>query len=414
MNPGRTRTSWLRAAWTAEFMAGMVLPVAVVPTAFNSGVNLLYLLGSALLAYMLLAVLAGLYNLSGVYGELLGPLHFEEGVPVRIRTRARNSGRSAAFDVRVRPRLDGVAEPPHSTLARLDSNQEATATSVGPAMARGVHRFDQTVVESPFPIAFMRTQRRTTYLDGPRELVVMPRLLEVDFREAFGTDQTLEGEDILVHGVQGGTSYHGVRPYRFGDPLKHIHWKATARTSRPLVKEFQQPLQARYYLFLDLDSTQLEGEGSETNLEYLIRLAASLGSHLAQSRALYQFVWYDQGAQRVQVSPAFGAGGDLDQARTVLAGLTYHPGSRTRDMAREAVAALHPGNRLVFFVPRDVTTLPDDVAGAGYPSKAIFLVQASASAGEPIHDQGEETGLAAGLDLYRYSIQHDRLDHERR
>jgi len=412
------RHGWLRAAWTAEFLAGVILPVAVVPTAFNSGVNLLYLLGSLLLAYMLTAVAQGLWNMRGVHAELLGPWTFEEDQEVRLQTRVENRGARPAFDLRVRPRLDARLEKlPQAKVGRLEGGAEARATTAGARMPRGIYPVSQYLVESPFPIAFMRTQRRARYQGEEPELVILPRLLDVDFQEAFGADQTLEGEDILLHGVHGGTSYYGVRPYRVGDPLKLVHWKASARQGRPLVKEFQQPLQARYYLFLDLDESQRQGEGSESNLEYLVRLAGSLGRHLAASRALYHLVWFDQESQRVRVSPPFGAAGDLDEARYVLAGLRPHPGSRMREMVSDAVAALHPGNRLVFFVPRDPASVPDDVAGAGYPSKAIFLVGAggpgpSEEATEA--DRGEETGLAAGVDLYRYSIGDDRLVHERR
>lgn len=407
------RPSWIRMAWTAEFMAGAVLPVAVLPTAFNSGVNLLYLLGSVLLAYMLLAVLLGLFNLRSVYGELLGPFVFEEDQEVEIRARVENRGIRPGYDLRVRPRLRLPEGAPEAKVGMVQPGSRVEAVTRGCTLGRGVHSFSQVLLESPFPVGFMRAQRRHTYVGDPGELVILPRLLEVDFQQAFGADQTLEGEDILVHGTQGGQNYYGVRPYVRGDPLKTIHWKATARTGKILVKEFQQPLQARYYLFLDLDEEQIEGEGRESNLEYLIRLAGSLGRHLARGRALYQFVWWDVHAERVRVSEAFGAGGDLDGARRVLAGLEYHQGSRLEDMANEAVHSLHPGNRLVFFVPRDPETVPDGVAGAGYPSKAIFLVQQPGVSSPAAPERDQETGLAAGVDLYRYSIGQDRLDHAR-
>jgi uncharacterized protein (DUF58 family) len=385
----------------------------VLPTAFNSGVNLLYLLGSVLLAYMLVAVVQGLINMRGIYGEILGPLVFEEGQDIRFQARWENRGRGTGFDLHIHPRLSKGLPAPVAKLGRLEGGQEEQRTSQGQTLPRGVYPFTQVVVESPFPIGFMRTQRRMQYPKDPEELIILPRMLAVDFQQAFGADQTLEGEDILVHGTQGGSNYYGVRPYVRGDPLKTIHWKATARTGRILVKEFQQPLQARYYLFLDLDSTQLEGEGEEANLEYLIRLAASLGRHLARGRALYQFLWWDASKERVQISDCYGTGGDEDAARRTLAGLHYHKGSHLQDMAREAVQALQPGNRLVFFIPRDQHTVPEGVAGAGYPSKAIFLVQTASSSPVGPPPPSDETGLAADVDLYRYSIAEDRLDHER-
>jgi uncharacterized protein (DUF58 family) len=377
-------------------MAGVVMPVAVLPTAFNSGVNLLYLLGSLLLAYMLCAVVFGLWNMSGVRGEVVGPLTIDESQPPRIQVRWTNTGRARAYDLRLRPAFPRRKEAPEARLASLAPGESDTAYTQGPPLARGVYDMSRFLVESPFPIGFMRTQRRFTEA-RPRELVVMPRLLQVDFTEAFGTDQTLEGEDIFVHGTKGGANYYGVRPYLPGDPLKAIHWKATAR---------------RYYLFLDMDESQRVGEGSESNLEYLVRLAASLGRHLSRGGALYHFVWFDKGQDRVRVSPAYGSSTDLDAARSLLASIGSHRESRLTDMLGEAVQALTPGNRLVFFVPKDPATVPDDAAGAGFPAKAIFLVQAGPAPEEAGPEP--ETGLAARVDLYRYSIEEDHLSHERR
>lgn len=408
----------LRAVWTGEFMAGVVLPAVVVPTAFNSGVNLLYLLGSLLLAYMLLAVAMGLWNMRSVSGGVVGPWTFEEGQPVRVRTQVVNQGRASAFDVSVRLPLEGVADHPVARVATLAPGAQAREDTRCDPLGRGVYPVTRFHVESPFPIGFMTTRRRVVLDEADHEeLVVLPRILGVDFREAFGQDQTLEGEDILIHGVKGGQTFHGVRPYLYGDPLKHIHWKAMARVGKPMVKEFQRPLQARYYLFLDLDASQQEGEGSESNLEYLVRLAASLGAHLGRGQALYHFVWSEPGKDgepRTRMSEAFGGGGDVDRARRLLAGLGYNPETRLRDMVTEAVPTLSPGCRLVFFVPRDTAAVPDEIAGLGYPSKAIFLVQAGRDDPEATLDPAGETGLAAGVDLYRYSIDQDRLDHEHR
>ncbi len=404
------RTGRLRAAWTGEFMAGVVLPAVVVPTAFNSGVNLLYLLGSFLLAYMVVAVGLGLKNLWAVTGEVDGPWISEEGRPLAIRVRLENPGARTCYHVRLRIDAEGMTEAPLAEVGALPPRSVVPVEARARVPGRGVYPVARYRVESPFPIGFMRTERRYA-LARPEELTVLPRLLPVDFREAFGSDQTLDNEDLLVHGAAGGSTFHGVRPYLFGDPLKHVHWKASARVGRPLVKEFQRPLQARYYLVLDLDRSQLEGEGPEANLEYLVRLAASLGRHLSGSQALYHLVWWDQGTR---VSEAFGASGDLDRARGVLAGLGYHPESRLADMLVDALPAIHPGSRLVFFVPRSPRNLPDGVAAAGYPTKAIFLVRSRKEPEPTLPDLRGETGLAGGVDLYRYSIEDDRLDREGR
>jgi uncharacterized protein (DUF58 family) len=51
--------------------------------------------------------------------------------------------------------------------------------------------------------------------------------------------------------------FAGVRPYQPGDPMRHVHWKATARTGRPVVKRFD-PSRSRE-LVVVLDVQTLEG-----------------------------------------------------------------------------------------------------------------------------------------------------------
>lgn len=402
----------LRAAWTGEFIAGVTMPLLVVPTAFNSGVNLLYLLGSMLLGYMVVAVAQGLLNMRSVYAELEDLPALDEDQELRLPARVANRGRFAAYALQVRPDLDGLVLEPGRLDTLAGGREERTfATCARPR--RGLYPLASWVVESPFPIGFMRTQRRTRLPAARiRELAVLPRILAVDFTAAFGTDQTMEGDDILQHGQQGGSAFYGVRGYVYGDPLKHMHWKASAKVGKPMVREFHRPLQARYYLLLDLDASQLEGAGADANLEYLIRLAASLGRHLAAAHASYQFVWFDEASGATRVSEPFGRGGDLDQARRVLAGLAYTPASRLQTMLAEAYPTLPSGSRLVFFVPRDPATIPDEAGGLGLPTKAIFLVATGGAAPAPSRPPAGETGLARGVDLYRYSIRDDRLDHE--
>jgi len=70
--------------------------------------------------------------------------------------------------------------------------------------------------------------------------------------------------------------YLGVRDFRFGDDLRRIHWPATARHGRPMVKEFERDLTPYFTLFLDLERGHRAGTGRVSTLEYVVRTAASL------------------------------------------------------------------------------------------------------------------------------------------
>lgn len=53
------------------------------------------------------------------------------------------------------------------------------------------------------------------------------------------------------HALRGSTDLLEVRPYQPGDEVRHLHWKATARTGRLMVRDYADPEQPRFTLLLD-------------------------------------------------------------------------------------------------------------------------------------------------------------------
>ena len=74
---------------------------------------------------------------------------------------------------------------------------------------------------------------------------------------------------------------YGSREYQYGDPLRHIHWRNTARRGQFVVKEFEESSEGA--LFVAFENRRDWGEGKETTFEYSTRIAASLASHSGHS-----------------------------------------------------------------------------------------------------------------------------------
>jgi uncharacterized protein (DUF58 family) len=49
-----------------------------------------------------------------------------------------------------------------------------------------------------------------------------------------------------------GPEYLGIREYRPGDSMRHVHWPSTARTGGPMVREFEQEQTRRLAIVLDV------------------------------------------------------------------------------------------------------------------------------------------------------------------
>lgn len=76
-----------------------------------------------------------------------------------------------------------------------------------------------------------------------------------------------------VGGMEDATRFVGVRAYVPGDPLRHLHWKATARQGQPMMREFERVKSSAVWLHLDLQGV---GRTGVVYLEHATSLAASL------------------------------------------------------------------------------------------------------------------------------------------
>ncbi|MEJ5241776.1 MAG: DUF58 domain-containing protein [Anaerolineales bacterium] len=107
---------------------------------------------------------------------------------------------------------------------------------LGPTVVRTGDPFGLFVAEKCFP---------------PRQsLIVLPMILPLSQLEvpagylSGGKTVRQKARDATPHAVS-------VRAYLPGDPLKHIHWLATARHGTLMVKEFEQDPQTQVWFFLD-------------------------------------------------------------------------------------------------------------------------------------------------------------------
>lgn len=133
---------------------------------------------------------------------------------------------------------------------------------------RGYIDFSRTVIFRVDPLGLYRAFHR---ISTPQTLLVLPKRYTLP-------EISLPGKRIYQHGgvtlaaSKGDTEeFIGLRDYREGDPLQHIHWKSFARIGKPVVKEYQDEFFERHALVLDTFSKN----GSENVFEEAVALAAS-------------------------------------------------------------------------------------------------------------------------------------------
>ena len=99
--------------------------------------------------------------------------------------------------------------------------------------------------------------------------------------------RTVDGTPGGVHRAArrgGGIEFAEHRDYAPGDDLRHVDWRAFARSDRYTVKRFEQEVHASVTLLLDASASMQVATGSEVDKMAAVRLlAASLATWVIQS-----------------------------------------------------------------------------------------------------------------------------------
>jgi uncharacterized protein (DUF58 family) len=126
---------------------------------------------------------------------------------------------------------------------------------------------------SRYPFGFLKKSIRDSYA---RDITVWPARIPYQFSGDKSGRRWLYGHHLRRgEGVQ----LVNLRQYRSGDPLRHIHWKASARMGKLQVRETEQEHHQAFTLWIDPSPHIWIGEAA---FEKMCAFAASLAEDLYQ------------------------------------------------------------------------------------------------------------------------------------
>jgi uncharacterized protein (DUF58 family) len=88
-------------------------------------------------------------------------------------------------------------------------------------------------------------------LRQPGTVLVLPRRYPVPLLALPGQTRYQQGGVNFASGVGESEEFVALREYRHGDSLRRVHWRASARLGRPVVREYQDEFFVRHALVLD-------------------------------------------------------------------------------------------------------------------------------------------------------------------
>jgi uncharacterized protein (DUF58 family) len=185
-------------------------------------------------------------------------------------------------------------------------------------------------------------------LFSPRRLLpdirpfdVFPQVHAVGGLERLGARSSFAPSDPTAGRAGRSAAYLGVRDFRPGDDVRRVHWPATARYARPMVKEFELDLAPYFTLFLDLGRDHRAGTGRKSTLEYVVRTAASLLATAARRGDTVQL--FGEACEPLAVPPGRG---ELHLACALdrLIRVRQDGALPLLDLVRRELAAVPPGS----------------------------------------------------------------------
>jgi len=219
--PGVIRIT--KAGWFYIF-----LTIFLGVSGINTGNNLIYLIVAAFLSFMAVSGIFGKRNLSRIDLRIEFPeeIYAETSAPVKVIMR-NNRRFLPVFLMRVHVSGSDVLFP------FVDVKSEGVKYLSLPFRERGRSEIRNMYLSSVFPFHFFIRFRT---IPGVFDAMVFPRAKKCGSPGSFEKERKSRGE-LTTDKTGYEADIVSLRDYIEGDPLKYIHWKASAKTGQLKTKE---------------------------------------------------------------------------------------------------------------------------------------------------------------------------------
>lgn len=326
------------------------------------GAGLLFLVGTNVQAgwlYVIASFLVGAAIAGAILPRrMLGGIVIERLSPPRVQ-----QGDTAPVDLALtnasgRGRIGLLVEDPFMTPVRmfvkhLPAGARTELTTDRIAASRGLQGTTHVALSTSAPFGVVRRGRN---VEVDSETLVLPKVQPLGDVAFLSPTRTSERaiHSLPRRGV--GPEFLGVREYRPGDDVRHVHWPSTARHGEVIVREMEEETTRR--LAILLDASWDEGT-AWTPLDACCSAAASLALSAESHGFGARLIWGEDGEARVH-----GRTSDEGELLEALALIVANGSLRFPELLDRAVDELRGVETAVLVFPPWAANTPDRLAPA--------------------------------------------------
>lgn len=214
---------------TKEGKRFLLATLLIAVAAANTGNNLIYLILAMMLSILVISIIVLKINLRGLVlsFSVRYPVFANSGTIMKVSLFSRKKMiPSFSVHVNLPEGIAGQCIIPHIPSASLVS-QDVN----GILRKRGIYRYGDFSISSSFPFILF-TKKVKARVEG--EIIVYPEIKDID---ELIPEITGSGYDRYVTRHGAGDEFMMIREFRYGDSMRRIQWKASAKTGKLMVKD---------------------------------------------------------------------------------------------------------------------------------------------------------------------------------
>jgi uncharacterized protein (DUF58 family) len=236
--------SWLERRWVAPAYIGWVLlglALFFFAAATNTLAGWLYVMSGMLLALLIVAAILPPRNLRGIIirRQPIQPVSAGNLLAVELTLTNTGSRSQGLFQV-IDQVPEVLGEPPRQAIGLLPAGKRQFWRYDIPTERRGAYQWQSVDLRSAAPLGLFWCRRSVAV---PASVIIYPQILALKrcpMLDSLGqqTGQQWHRDRRVKQATEGIT--RSLRPYRWGDPTRLIHWRTSARYGELRVRELEK------------------------------------------------------------------------------------------------------------------------------------------------------------------------------